>query len=749
MTRHPIDLITAASRRTPMVHQSEASECGLASIAMVAGHHGHSVDLGTLRRRFSLSLKGATLRQMMSVAEKLSLSARSVRGEVESLDHLPLPAILHWNMNHFVVLTRISRAFGGKKYHINDPARGPLVLSRDELSRSWTGVAMELSKASGFVPLQEKKSLRLRQLWNSLSGFWVAARRTLLLSVLLQICALAAPFYLQIAIDTAYPAFDLPLLQVLAIGFAGIALISFASTWLRSLTLNTLTNLLSYQIVANIFRHMLRLPLQWFEKRHVGDIVSRFNSSQPVTQLLSTGFLTSIIDGILAIATFLLMLLYSPMLALVAAAALIIYLGIRLLFFQALKAGNINVITTDALEQTTLIESIRGVSAVKAFGQEDNRLQMWQRRKADAVNASIRLGRLSSGFDSSAQFIINLERIVFALIAVGLAMKGSLTIGMIFAFQAYKQQFLDAGVRLVGQAINYRVVQLHLERISDIALTPPESDGGGTPVGETGDAMGIELRGVSYRYGMGEPDILSRVNLAVRPGEMIVLIGPSGGGKTTLMKVMMGLFDPVQGQVLINDVDLAKTDRSSFRRRIGCVAQDDVLYGGSIAENIAFFDPQLDMDRVRECARLAQVNEEIEHLPLMYDTLVGDMGSVLSGGQKQRILLARALYPKPAILFVDEGTAHLDQASERRVVDMLVDLTVTRVVIAHRSQAIKSADRIFVVTNGQVQQIQTEFVPVPAGPAPAAPVPDAAAPAASAGPTLGAPERVAPTDPAE
>lgn len=724
MTAHPLDLIVARSRRTPMVHQSEASECGLASIAMVAAHHGHAFDLGTLRRRFSLSLKGATLRQMMSVAEKLSLSARPLRGEMESLDHLPLPAILHWNMNHFVVLTHISSSFRSKKYHINDPARGPLTLSREELSRAWTGVALEVTKTPGFVPFQEKRTLRLRQLWNSLSGFWSAARRTLLLSLILQLCTLAAPFYLQIAIDTAYPAFDRPLLEVLALGFAGIAIISFAASWLRALTLNTLTNLLSYQVIANIFRHMLRLPLQWFEKRHVGDVVSRFNSSKPVTQLLSTGFLTSVIDGVLAITTFLLMLIYSPMLTIVAVAALVIYLGIRMLFFQALKTRNINVITTEALEQTTLIESIRGVSAVKAFGQEGNRLQIWQRRKADAVNASIQLGSLSASFDASAQLIISLERVVFALIAVGLAMEGSMTVGMIFAFLAYKQQFLDAGVRLVGQGMNYRVVQLHLARIGDIALTAPENDGAGKPVRDTSEAFGIELRGVSYRYGLDEPDILSRVSLSIRPGEMIVLIGPSGGGKTTLMKVMMGLFDPVHGQVLIDGVDLAKTDRSSFRRRIGCVAQDDVLYAGTIAENIAFFDPQLDMDRVRECAELSQVAEEIERLPLMYDTLVGDMGSVLSGGQKQRILLARALYPKPAILFIDEGTAHLDHHSERRVVEMLVDLPITRVVIAHRSQAIKAADRILAVTNGMVQQVAADTPRRGPDAAPSDPEPD-------------------------
>lgn len=713
MTQHAMDLIATAHGRTPMVYQSEASECGLASIAMVAAYHGHSIDLGSLRRRFSLSLKGATLRQMMSVAEKLGLSTRPVRGEVESLDQLPLPTILHWDMNHFVVLTRISRSLGRKKYHVNDPARGPLVLSTDEVSRSWTGVALETAKTSSFLPLKEERTLRLRQLWSSLTGFWVTARRTLLLSLLLQVCALAAPFYLQIAIDTAYPAFDRPLLEVLALGFAGLAFISFAAAWLRSLTLNTLTNLLSYQVIANIFRHMLRLPLQWFEKRHVGDVVSRFNSSQPVTQLLSTGFLTSLIDGVLAIATFLLMLIYSPLLAMVAAAALSIYLGIRMLFFGALKTGNINVIATEALEQTTLIESIRGVSAVKAFGQEGNRLQMWQRRKADAINASIRLGRLSSGFDASAQLIINLERIVFVLIAVGLAMQGALTIGMIFAFQAYKQQFLDAGVRLVGHAVNYRVVRLHLARIADIALTPPENDGAGIPLHETGKAFSVTLRGVSYRYGLDEPNILAGIDLEIRSGEMIVLIGPSGGGKTTLMKLMMGLFEPVHGQVLIDGENLAKIDRSSFRRRIGCVAQDDVLYAGTIAENIAFFDPEIDMQHVRECARLAQVDEEIERLPLTYDTLVGDMGSVLSGGQKQRILLARALYPKPGILFIDEGTAHLDQVSERRVVDMLVGLPVTRVVVAHRSQAIKAADRIFAVTNGMVQQVPTDSPPRP------------------------------------
>lgn len=703
------DLDLGKPRKTPHIQQSEASECGLACLAMVAGAHGYLTDLGSLRQQFSLSLKGATLKQLIDVAERIGFNARPLRGELDALAHLALPAILHWDLNHFVVLTKISGVGGRRRYHIHDPAGDFLALDRSQMSKHWTGVALELMKSESFQPKIEQRKLGITQLWSSMTGFWQTMRQILFLSIVIQAAALAAPFYLQISIDTAYPAFDTDLLLVLALGFGGLALINLITTWLRSLVLLNLNNALSYQIIVNLFRHLVRLPLPWFEKRHVGDIISRFGSTQPITQLLSNGMITSLIDGIMAFITLGLMYIYSPILASIALVSLLLYLLLRLAFFQALRFRNVSTITTAAAEQSVFIESMRGIAAVKAFGQEGNRQRLWQKKKADAINASVRLGRLSVGFDAMAQFIIAVERVIFIYLAVSYALNGTFSIGMIFAFQAYKQQFLDAGVRLIGQAINFKILQLHLTRIADIALSRQE-DTGKEQMMETPDlGEPFELKNVGFSYGVGEPEVLAGLNLRIEPGEMIALIGPSGGGKTTLMKLMMGLFDPTYGQVLIGGRALSTFSKQAYRRRIGSIAQGDSLYAGSIAENIAFFDPEIDMEQVVKVAKLAHIDDDINAMPLRYDTLVGDMGSVLSGGQKQRVLLARALYPDPEILFMDEGTANLDQQSEDLVLSTLASLSITRIVIAHRPRAIHSANRAIVIAGGRANELAKQM----------------------------------------
>jgi ATP-binding cassette, subfamily B, bacterial CvaB/MchF/RaxB len=274
-------------------------------------------------------------------------------------------------------------------------------------------------------------------------------------------------------------------------------------------------------------------------------------------------------------------------------------------------------------------------------------------------------------------------------------MGGAFTIGMIFAFQAYKQQFLDAATRLIDQAIQYRLLDVHLARIADIALSRPETRSEPAAAGRIEGA--IELRSVGFRYGAGEPEVLRNVSFAIEPGEMVALVGPSGGGKTTLLKLMMGLFAPGSGQVLIDGRPLSAL--GEWRRQIGSVSQDDMLFAGTLAENIAFFDPEIDMDRVKEAARMAAIHNDVEAMPMGYETLVGDMGSALSGGQKQRVLLARALYPKPAVLFIDEGTAHLDPESELKVMEVLKALAITRIVSSHRPLPIQAATKLFLVRN--------------------------------------------------
>ena len=676
----------------------------MACVAMVACFHGFRTDLAALRQRFSLSLKGATLKQLIGVSEQLGFNSRPLRGEIEDLKQLALPAILHWDLNHFVVLTRVTGGLRAPRYHIHDPAKGALVLTRDELSRHFTGIILELLKSENFQPAQEQTKLRIAQLWSSMSGFWGTFGNVVALSLVLQIAALATPFYMQVAIDTVFPSFDYSLLGVLALGFAGLAVITFMTSWLRSLVLVTLNSALSYQITINLFRHLMRLPLPWFEKRHVGDIVSRFGSTQPITQLLSNGMIAALIDGVLALATLALMFVYSGLLALVACVALLIYIALRVVFLQALKLRNIDAITTAAKENSLFIESVRGIAPIKAFGEEDGRQRIWQTAKADAVNAQIKLGRLSAVFDSSNQLVLGLESVLFVYIAISMALDAQISIGMIFALQAYKQQFLGAGTRLVEQAINYSLINVHLGRIADIALTKQEKMGdidvGANCRSIARPSPSIELRNIRFAYGQGEPEVLKGVNLTVEPGESILLVGPSGGGKTTLLKIMMGLLKPTQGQILIDGVPIDQYGLRRWRSLIASIAQADELFAGSIADNIAFFDSEADRERVRAVTELASVHSDIAAMPMGYDSLVGDMGSILSGGQKQRILLARALYRNPAVLFLDEGTAHLDPPTEASIAAAIGEMGISRIAVAHRPGAASGPTRTIVIMAG-------------------------------------------------
>jgi ATP-binding cassette, subfamily B, bacterial CvaB/MchF/RaxB len=710
---HPSELLNLGGRKaTPYIQQSEASECALACIAMIAGFHGLETDLIVLRRRFELSLKGATLKQVMHVAGELGFSTRPLRGEIENLEELALPTILHWDLNHFVVLTKITRGLKGQRFHIHDPASGVKAMTTDELSRHFTGVALELVKSERFQARSERSKLRITQLWSSMQGFWPAFGQIITLSLILQLAALASPFFLQVGIDTVFPSFDHDLLWILALGFGGLAVVTMITSWLRSLVLISLGSALSYQVVVNLFRHLLRLPLPWFEKRHVGDVISRFGSTQPISDLLSQGLIAAVIDGTMAVITLVLMFVYSPILAFVALVALAAYIMLRLVFLQALTLRSIDAISASAAENSAFIESIRGISTIKAFGEENNRQRLWQQKKAKAINAQIKLGRLNAGFGAGQQVVIALERVVFIYLAISFAMESAISIGMIFAFQAYKQQFLDAAMRLVEQVINFRLLDVHLGRIADIALNKPEdislSRRYALDPNTNRSAPTIELKDVWFRYGSNEEDVLKGINLKIDAGEMVAFVGPSGGGKTTLAKIMMGLFVPTRGEVLIDGQPLKSLGLGNWRAMIASIAQDDSLFAGSLADNIAMFDPEPDMAAIRFAAQQANIEPEIEAMPLKYETLVGDMGSVLSGGQKQRVLLARGLYRSPVALFMDEATAHLDIPSEAKVMNVIKQQLMTRVMIAHRPQSIAAATRIFNVAEGKVIELPSE-----------------------------------------
>jgi ATP-binding cassette subfamily B protein RaxB len=682
----------------PVITQNEAAECGLACLAMVASYHGHRVDLSTLRRRHPISLKGVTLRGMIQVATNLQFSCRALRFELRQIASMRLPVIAHWDMSHFVVVKTVTK----RAIVVHDPASGEKRYSLQEASKHLTGVALELTPTQEFQKRDERARLSLGQFWGSARGSAHAILQILVLSALLEIFVLASPFYMQITIDEVIAKGDRDLLLVLAIGFGLLTAASMATTALRSFIITTVQNTLHFETGARLFRHLLRLPITFFEKRHIGDILSRFTSIEPIRNILSEGLVAALIDGMMAALTLAMMFIYSRVLAVIAVAAFLAYAALRLVLFRYFRTLSETVIQKKALEASTFIESVRAIQSVKIFNRESEREGQWLNRYADTVNANVRLARAKIHFKLINDAIFGLENIVTVYLAASLALENAITVGMIFAFMSYKNQFVDKSVLLIEKMLEYKLLDLHLERLADIALTPIEA-GQNRPISYTRPIEGrIMLRNVSFRYADSEPFVLDNINLTIAPGEFVTIMGPSGGGKTTLIKLMLGLLDPTDGEVLIDGHPLATIGQRAYREQIGAVMQEDQLLSGSIADNICFFDTSFDEELMIRCTQLAGIHDEIMKMPMTYNSLIGDMGSSLSGGQKQRVLLARALYRRPHILFLDEGTAHLDVDNERLINRSLKSLRITRVSVAHRPEISSGADRLLLVDRGGV-----------------------------------------------
>lgn len=685
-----------------LIRQSEAGECGLACIAMIASHYGLKADVSSLRRRFPLSARGATVKVLIEIADSLGLHIRALRSELQSITKIQTPCIIHWGLNHFVVLERVNLTPGAEKYVVVDPAKGRRLISQSEFSREFTGIVLEIEPNEAFTPGNMRPRLKLTQMWSRARGVAAAIGKILVASLIVQLAALIMPLYMQTALDTAVPSQDNDLLLAMAIGFGGVLFINSLASWVRANLILSLSNTLAMQSAVNLFRHTIYLPVSWFEKRHLGDIVSRFGSLQPITDSLSKGLVSSVVDGILSIITIIFMVIISPLISIVSIVSVAIYIGLKIAFFNAMKLSQANIMNAQALETSAFIENIRGIEAIKSFCQERNRQRLWQNKKADYINASVKLGKVSTSFDALNALVTGLETVVFVYVAVGMAMKGDITIGAIFAFQAYKSQFMGAVLRSVDQLMSFRLMDMHLDRVSDIAFSNPEPATDDGPGEGEGPAPRVELRNVSFTYGLGSSYILRNVSLTLESGAITALVGPSGSGKTTLLKIMCGLLQPTSGAVYVDGQPLSDYGVRKYRRQIGVVNQSDSLFSGSIAENITFFEPDYDQKDLRRCCALASIHDDIHKMPLRYETLVGDMGSNLSGGQKQRVLLARALYNQPRILFMDEGTAHLDVETERKVSEAIRTLGITRVLVAHRPDTIAMADYQVHVQGGQV-----------------------------------------------
>ena len=688
-------------QRVPVVLQTEAAECGLACLAMVAGAHGNHSDLATLRQRFSLSLKGVTLADMVRMAEQLQFNTRALRAELDELSQLQLPCVLHWDMNHFVVLA----GWRGGDAVIHDPARGERRVAMDELSRHFTGVALELQPAPGFKPVRERREISLRRLLGPVSGLKRSLAQVFVLALALELFVLLSPFLMQWVVDGALLSADRDLLFTLGIGFGLLVLIQVATAAARSWAVLVLSAQLNLQWLVNVFAHLLRLPVDWFEKRHPGDIWSRFGSVQQIQRTLTTSFIEAVLDGLLVLLTLVMMGLYSLTLSAVALGAVTLYALLRWGLYLPLATATEESLVFEARQSSHFLESLHGVQAIKLFNAQGDRLSRFSSLVVQTMNAQLAVRKLELVFALAQRGIFGLERVAVIWIGALLVMDGKLSVGMLFAFFAYKETFAARLSSLIDKGVELKMLRLQGERLADIVLTRPEvtEPGDGHHATRTLSAS-LELRDVRFAYSDGEPEVLCGVSLKVEAGESVAIVGPSGCGKTTLLKVMLGIHAPTSGEVLLGGVPLARLGLRIWRDQVGVVMQDEPLFSGSIADNISFFSAQPDFAWVTQCARVAAVHDEIEAMPMGYRTLIGDMGTALSGGQKQRILLARALYKRPKILVLDEATSSLDVDRERVVNHAVRQLALTRVIVAHRPETIASSGRVIALHDGRVAQ---------------------------------------------
>ncbi|WP_422121362.1 peptidase domain-containing ABC transporter [Pantoea ananatis] len=674
----------------PVIHQAESSECGIASLAMVCSHFGKNISMLDLRRRFSPSTRGATLAHIKQVAQQLGLNSRALSLDINELTQLKKPCILHWNFNHFVVLVKVRK----NQLIIHDPAKGRVTLSYGEVSKFFTGVALELWPGNNFAQIKKTKKIDLAVFISGVEGIKKAIIKIFCLSLVIEAITLLLPIGTQIVLDHVIPSFDSGLLELICLSLFLLILLRTTLSMIRTWSSLVMSTLIEIQWKTGLFSHLLNLPLAFFERRRIGDIQSRFNSLDDLRNNFTTNVVGAIMDFILVLGVSGMLWLYGGNLFFVVVGFSLIYIVIRVLSYNYYRQLSEESMVSQARVNSYFVETLYGIVTIKTQGMVDNRTNSLTNILIEKVNTGIRLKKLDMLFSGINTFVTTCEQVIILWLGASMVIDNRLTVGMFIAFSSFREQFSDRIASLVNALLQLKMMSLHNERVSDIALNEVEAKKTDFDYNTQMQPLSLVATGISYRYDVFSKFLFENVNLSIRKGECIAIIGPSGSGKTTFLKILMGLFSPTEGVVKINDNDIAAIGMNNYRKMIACVMQEDKIFAGTIRENICGFAEEIDSDWMERCARISYIHDDIMDFPMGYDTLLGELGEGMSGGQKQRIFIARAIYRKPGILFMDEATSHLDSECEAQVSNAIKKMKITRVIVAHRETTISSADRI-------------------------------------------------------
>ncbi len=680
--------------RVPVILQSRRTECGLAAITMIANYFGNDLDLTAMRRRFGDPRPD--LHSILGIADSLGMIGRPLRLGLAEMRRLGLPALLHWEFDHFVVLVKIGR----RRIVVNDPAAGRRVLDWKEFGRAFTGVAVEFTAAPD-TPAQSARQLpSLRGLLRSFRGLPRYLSVMLFLLVATQLLSLAPPLATQLLIDEVVLGQDRQWLHRVIFGLALVMLAAVIIDTLRRRVALYTGMRVATDSTTLIIRHLLRLPAVTVGRHSVGDLMSRVDSMRPLRVVLTDTSLQLVVQAVVLIATLTLMFVYSRQLTAISLAAVLLIALLHASLLPLCRALNTRQVVAAAGAGNSLIESLRAFPAVNATGLGAQRLAHWQHGFATAINADNRKQQLTIIAGAGQGVILVFEYALFLAAGIGGVLDRQLTLGVLFAFLSLRGTLMAASAELLAAARQLYLVRSHVDRVAEIVAEAPEPDA-------PRHALRRRLRGeiaceaIGFRYPGGSP-ILARVTVAVAAGESIVIRGPSGAGKTTLLRLLAGSLEPGHGRLTYDGMDMRLWDRGALRRQFGIVLQSDRLFEGSVADNISGFEADADIGRLREAAELAAIWDEIVDLPMAVNSPLSGADGGLSGGQAQRLLLARAIYRRPRILFLDEATSQLDHATERRVIANLGTLGVTSISIAHRSNALAAATRFICLDKGRV-----------------------------------------------
>ncbi|HVT18837.1 MAG TPA: peptidase domain-containing ABC transporter [Thermoanaerobaculia bacterium] len=684
-------------RRIPFVQQTAATDCGAASLCMVLGYHGKNVRLDELREAMGWSRLGTDALTLLEAGRLFGLRGRGVKvREIEALRFLDPGTILHWRFNHFVVFERLDR----RGAWVVDPAAGRRLVTREELDRAFTGVAVSFEPNEDFTPSRGERQDLWRYLRQLLAQSGLLSR-ILTMSVVIQLFALAVPLLTGVLVDRVVPRGDQHLLLVLAVGSAGLVGFRLLALLVRSFLLLHLRTRMDARMTLQFLDHLVHLPYLFFQQRSAGDLLMRLNSNSTIREILTSGAISGVFDGVMVLLYLVFLLIADLKIGLVVAGLGALRVAIFLFTRRRQRDLMSESLQIQADSRGYQVQVLSGIETVKVTGAEDRAVERSSHLFVRELNVSLDRGRLDAVVNSVLDTLGTASPVLILLYGAVVVLRGELSLGTMLALSALASGFLTPLSTLVTTAFQLQLLGSYLERINDVLETPREQEEG--PRKRPAALRGrITLEGVSFRYAPVTSPVVDDVSLDLLPGRLVAVVGASGSGKSTLAGLLAGLYKPEAGRILYDGIDLADLDLRWLRSQLGFVAQHSYLFGTTIRGNIAMADPSLPLSRVVEAARLACIHDDIQAMPMGYESVLADGGASLSGGQRQRLALARALVHRPRVLILDEATSSLDAVTEARIQASLGSLRSTRVVIAHRLSTVRQADLILVMDGGKI-----------------------------------------------